>query len=120
MSVDFSLKRGYGIIVNDEIVKTIEDKIFEEAEKLGEDPNDVLDTWIDEYCKAIDAWSDCSDYFIGVSYYLDGDSDLVYNMTNLNIDTEEIEKFKIFCNKYDINKYLEAIPPNDYLINFCY
>lgn len=120
MSVDFSLKRCYGVIVDNETSNKIENKITDKAEEFGEDPNDVLDTWMDEYCKAIDAWSDCSDYFIGVSYYLGGDSDLVYNMTNLNIDTEEIEKFKTFCNKYDINKYLKDIPPNDYLISFCY
>lgn len=120
MSIDFSLRRCYGVIVNDETVHKIENQIMDKAEELGQDPDIILDDWMDEYCKVIDAWSSNSDSFIGVFSELDGENDFVYNMNDLTIDTEEVERFKSFCNKYDINKYLEDIPPNDYLINFCY
>lgn len=119
MSVEYNLGCCYGIIITKETCNLIEEKIINEAKKLGEDEDEAIIDWeCEEFCTTIDSWGNNSFLFLGVVKYLDGCS-FVYPMDNLNIEECEINKFRAFCDKYKLWDCFEW-KPTKYLIQFCF
>lgn len=117
--IEYCLSSCYGIIIDEEIRNSIEEKIVKEARNLGEDADEAIEDWeCEDYCTVIDSWTDDSPVFLGISKPLEGL--LVYPMEDLDIVTEdEINKFKAFCDKYKLWDCFEW-EPKKYLIDFCF
>lgn len=119
MSVEYNLSSCYGIIITEEARILIEEKIMSEAKNLGEDADEAITDWeCEEFCTTINSWDSDGDVFLGVVKSLDG-CELVYSMDNLNVEEDEINKFKAFCDKYKLWDCFEW-KPKKYLINFCF
>lgn len=119
MSVEYNLSSCYGIIITEKNRILIEEKIMSEAKNLGEDEDEAITNWeYEEFCTTINSWCSNGDVFLGIVKFLDG-SDLVYSMDNLNVEEDEINKFKAFCDKYKLWDCFEW-KPKKYLINFCF
>lgn len=119
MSVEYNLGSCYGIVITKEIRNSIEEKIINEARNLGEDEDEAITDWeCEEFCTTIDSWGSDGFCLLGVVKYLDGCS-FVYSMDNLNVEEDEINKFKAFCDKYKLWDCFEW-KPKKYLINFCF
>lgn len=111
--VDFSLNLCYGIVIS-------EDKMEEIEEKLTDEQSDELN---DNYARCINIWTG-GDYFIGVSTFLDSnESSYVYPISSLsnpfNENNEELVNFKKF---FTVNNLWSLIDwkPELLLINFCF
>ena len=119
MSVEYNLSSCYGIIITEKNRILIEEKIMSEAKNLGEDEDEAITNWeYEEFCTTINSWCSNGDVFLGIVKFLDG-SDRVYSMDNLNVEEDEINKFKAFCDKYKLWDCFEW-KPKKYLINFCF
>lgn len=114
MSVDYSLRLCYGVIIPEEVIN----KMYE----VLEDFDDFYDNFINQ----IDSWTD-EDWFIGVSKCINSDGDTF--VQEVNKDFFEItknpsilgnlEKFSQFYDEHNLNEYFDW-KPKLYLINFCY
>lgn len=119
MSVEYCLSSCYGIIIDEEVRDSIEEKIINEAKNLGEDEDKAITDWeYEDFCHTINSWGNDGLIFLGISKPLEGL--LIYQMEDLDIVQEdEINKFKTFCDKYKLWDCFEW-NPKKYLINFCF
>lgn len=110
--VDFSLNLCYGIVVS-------EDKMEDIEEKLTDEQSDELN---DNYARCINTWTG-GDYFIGVSKFLSEDGvDFVYPVNSFltNPFTEkDLADFKNFFDTHDLWSFIDW-KPELMLINFCF
>lgn len=109
--VDYSLALCYGIIVSADVVREIE-KVLTTSEEYDEAMN---------YLHCINSWTG-DDYLIGIESGLAEKMDLVYDVSDFTIpsdDDEDLIGFKRFFNEHDLWKFIDW-KPELLLINFCF
>lgn len=112
MSMDYSLRFCYGIIVPEETMN--------EVYKVLKD----FDDFYDNFANQVNSWTG-GDWFVGVSKYLNSDLDSFVQEVDKNffeIDTsmlEDLGNFLQFYDDHNLKKYFDW-KPKMYLINFCY
>ena len=107
--VDYSLEFGYGIIIDSDIEKEIENKINEDS---------IIDDFTDSFCRLINSWIG-GDYFLGVTTRLNVETDNVYKIEDFEIPSKEVDEFLKFFDTYNLWDCIKW-EPQKYLINFCY
>lgn len=116
MSVEYSMKICYGVIVKKETVEYLRDYLYEMFE---DEFNDIIDEFYDNYCQELDSWAG-GDYFIGIIEDLPVTKwDGVYRI-DFCISCEKLEKFNTFYKNYDLEDFIPWYQRDKYLINFCH
>ena len=107
MSVDYSLRFCYGVIIPEEVM----DKMYETL--------DVWDELLDDYATPINAWTG-GDYFFGYYTEIDEDDNFVVEINEETFKVpEHLNEFVQFYKKNNLSLFFEW-KPKRYLINFCY
>lgn len=114
MSIDYSLKLCYGVIISDKVIEKI-NQILEE-----------FDDFYDNFVNQIDSWTG-GDYFIGTTVCINSNGDSFIREIDENFleftkrvaIQKELENFIQFYDSHNLKEYFDW-KPKLYLINFCY
>lgn len=114
MSIDYSLRLCYGVIIPEEVMN----KMYEVLEDF--------DDFHDNFANQIDSWTG-EDWFIGISICINSDEDSFVKEIDENFleftkrvaIQKELENLIQFYNSHNLKEYFDW-KPKLYLINFCY